>query len=274
MNEPAASLDPAEVERLTRSVRSRLRAGIVVTVLGIVAMLVGPGLGFRESMGIGLFYLLMPAVALAQLPLLRVQPVERIPVYLGSGATILAIGAIAVGLGWETSALPAHGVTWVPAPAGPAWISGVTIGGLAVIGAFGWIERRMPNEFAELVLQLIPRTGAEKRLFVGLSLAAGLGEELAYRGYALSVIQLLVPGPWTGAALSSVAFGVLHAYQGPVGMVRTSVIGLILAGSVIFSGSLLPAIIGHTLIDLVAGFVIGPRMLSGREGCRNLSVSE
>jgi membrane protease YdiL (CAAX protease family) len=229
-------------------------------------MFVGPGLGFRESVGIGLFYLLLPAIAVAQLPLLRVHPIERVPVYLSSVATILAIGAIAVGLGWELSAPPVHGVTWVPGLAGPLWISGVTIGGLAVIGVFGWIERRMPHELTDLVLQLIPRTRTEKLLFVGLSLAAGLGEELAYRGYALSVVQLAVQGPWTGAALSSVAFGVLHSYQGPVGMVRTSVMGLILAGSVILSGSLLPAIIGHTLIDLVAGFVIGPRMLSGRTG--------
>jgi len=273
MTGPADSADSAAHDRVARSVAQRLRTGIAIAVVGTVATMVGLGLTFRESFGIGLFYLLLPSLAWAQLPLLRVRSVERVPVYLGSGATILAIGAIALGLGWGPSRWPMPGLAWLPWLECLLWMSAVTIAGLAVIGIFGPIERRMPSELSDLVLQLIPRTRTEKSLFIGLSLSAGLGEELAYRGYALHVIPLLVPDLWLGAVLSSVAFGVLHAYQGPLGVARTCIVGMIFAVSVVLSGSLVPAIAAHVLIDLIAGFVIGPRMLSRPEGCRNLSMS-
>ncbi|RMH16990.1 MAG: CPBP family intramembrane metalloprotease, partial [Gemmatimonadetes bacterium] len=55
---------------------------------------------------------------------------------------------------------------------------------------------------------------------------------------------------------ASLAFGALHAYQGSVGVARTGLLGAGLAGAVVVSGSLWPAIVAHTLIDLALG--LGP----------------
>src|SRR5690606_3911022 len=65
-----------------------------------------------------------------------------------------------------------------------------------------------------------------------------------------------------GAVLSSLVFGVLHAYQGTIGIVRTFLMGSVLATGFVLSGSLWPAIIAHTAIDLVAGLVLADWFLA------------
>ncbi len=262
MTGAADSVDGAISERLATAVDRRLRVGIGLTVVGIVALSVTTRLGFWQALGLSLFYLLLPSLAVAQLPLLQVREIERTAVYLGSAATILVIGALALGFGVVVGGFSGLGLTWIAPLQMAAWVVGVTAAGLAIIGAFWPAGRSGPRGASDLVLQLIPRTAQEKRLFMGLSLVAGVGEEIAYRGYAFTAVQLLTPFPWTAAALSSAAFGVLHAYQGTVGIVRTALIGLILAVPVVATGSLVPAIIAHTLIDLVAGLVLGPRLVA------------
>jgi uncharacterized protein len=112
-----------------------------------------------------------------------------------------------------------------------------------------------------MVDALLPRTPEERRLFAGLSLAAGWGEEITYRGYVPAALVLAGAGPWAAMGVAAVAFGFLHAYQGPVGVVRTALLGLLLGASVILTGSLFPAMAAHALVDLVLGLVLGPRLL-------------
>jgi len=49
---------------------------------------------------------------------------------------------------------------------------------------------------------------------------------------------------------TAIAFGVAHAYQGPLGVLATGTVGLILGFIVWSTGSLVPAIVIHSLIDL------------------------
>ena len=51
----------------------------------------------------------------------------------------------------------------------------------------------------------------------------------------------------------SVAFGMGHIYQGAAGAVRAGLIGLVLTLAVVFSGSLLVAMLMHTVQDMVQG---------------------
>jgi len=92
-----------------------------------------------------------------------------------------------------------------------------------------------------------------------LSLAAGLGEETAYRGYLITVLAPLT-GLAGAAVLSSAVFGVLHVYQGWLGIPRTALLGGLLAWGFLASGSLWPAIVAHTVIDLIAGIALGERL--------------
>ena len=121
--------------------------------------------------------------------------------------------------------------------------------------AGGWSESRVVHE-------LLPVTRREKGLYAGLSLCAGFGEELAYRGYAIPAVIVAGGSAPMALALTSAAFAVLHSYQGVLGVVRTGVVGVIMGAVFLHTGSLWPSIVGHVLIDLAVGFVLADKLLS------------
>ena len=104
---------------------------------------------------------------------------------------------------------------------------------------------------------LIPRNTAEVRLGALLSLNAGVVEELVFR---LAVPALLY-GAFGSAVLalvtSALLFGALHAYQGPLGIAGTTVVGAFLLLLYVATGSILVPIVVHVLIDL-RSFVLIP----------------
>jgi membrane protease YdiL (CAAX protease family) len=101
-------------------------------------------------------------------------------------------------------------------------------------------------------LALLPRTRRERHLFTVVGLTAGLCEEWLYRGFFLAVLSALAGGLPTIALvlLAAAAFGLAHAYQGPVGMLTTGVLGGVLAALYLQTGSLLLPVLLHAAIDL------------------------
>jgi len=101
---------------------------------------------------------------------------------------------------------------------------------------------------------LLPHTLQERRLFDGLSVTAGVCEEIIYRGFLISYLTVLLGTPFWGAALlSSVIFGLGHTYQGPVGFGKTAMVGAAMALLVGLTGSVWAAIVVHAWLDLAAG---------------------
>ena len=100
---------------------------------------------------------------------------------------------------------------------------------------------------------LIPHTAAEKGVFAGLSISAGICEEVAFRGFLLAALTSATGSAITALAVSSIVFGVMHSHQNPGGAARASVLGGVLAIPLIATGSLLPSIAAHALIDLAGG---------------------
>lgn len=101
---------------------------------------------------------------------------------------------------------------------------------------------------------LLPRTPGEMRWFLGVSLTAGVCEELLFRGFLLWYLSELVA---TGAAvvLASLLFGMAHAYQGTRGILQTGGVGLVLAGVVLLTGSVWVSIAIHAFIDVNSGLL-------------------
>ena len=146
-------------------------------------------------------------------------------------------------------------------PQGGAWIGyGLTalICGLLIVQArmmtrtdkgratlrkqFGWLSF------------LIPRTRQERRTFGFTSVTAGVCEEVVFRGFLIAYFAALFGVPLWGAALiSSIAFGMAHMYQGPVGMLRTGAVGLVFAVLYLMTGSLWAPILAHAVMDLASG---------------------
>jgi CAAX protease family protein len=119
---------------------------------------------------------------------------------------------------------------------------------------------RKPDSLARLrtrvepLRPLLPHTPAEFRRFVPLSFTAGICEELLYRGYLVWVLQSWI-GLWPAAIVSMVLFGLGHSYQGFKFGVRAFLAGVFMGLLALATGSILPGMLLHALIDLGSGWV-------------------
>ncbi|WP_117592273.1 CPBP family glutamic-type intramembrane protease [Haloprofundus halophilus] len=86
-------------------------------------------------------------------------------------------------------------------------------------------------------------------LLVVLPVIAGF-EELLFRGALIGVLSTgFGLSPWLLALLSSVAFGLGHGAQGPVGVLVTGAIGFVLAAAFVLTESLLVVVVAHYLVN-------------------------
>ncbi|NIP59581.1 MAG: CPBP family intramembrane metalloprotease [Gemmatimonadetes bacterium] len=238
-----------------------LRRGILLYPVAVVGIWALTDLGAWNALFLASLLELLPVLAVVQVPLAADQELDRPSAYVGSAGAVLILGWLSLLLGERSVGLEAMGlevVGWKPFLVG----AGVGLaGGLGLTGGFHLWQTWTGREESEFLRKLLPRSAFEKTLFVGVSFSAGLGEELAYRAYAIPVLAGLLGTDWGAAVLSSGIFGLLHAYQGQIGVVRTGLMGLVLAGVFLVSGSVWPAVAAHVLIDLVGGLVLGPRLL-------------
>jgi len=108
-------------------------------------------------------------------------------------------------------------------------------------------------ESARTVARVRPHGIVEVVLWVLLSLSAGICEEFVFRGYLMRQFAAWF-GSWPLALLlSSVLFGIGHAYQG-LGPVLTIVVHGISFGLVaLLTRRLVPGMAAHALEDIVGG---------------------
>jgi membrane protease YdiL (CAAX protease family) len=98
---------------------------------------------------------------------------------------------------------------------------------------------------------LLPRTGSERRWYAAVAVTAGITEEIVYRAFALAVLLALLPGgQWPALLVAAALFGLGHAYQGRTGVLVTALLAVGLGRLYLDTGSLLPGMVVHALIDL------------------------
>jgi membrane protease YdiL (CAAX protease family) len=106
----------------------------------------------------------------------------------------------------------------------------------------GLLAPESPGEWAFLLVVVLP-------------VIAGF-EELLFRGALIGVLSTgLGWSPWLLAVASSVAFGLGHGAQGPIGIAVTGLLGLVLAVGFVLTGSLLAVVVAHYLVN-AAEFVV------------------
>ncbi len=235
--------------------------GTLLFFAALVLLGGGAALPGRDALLLAVLLVAVPALSLAQLPLARdAAELERIPAYWSSIVALWLVGSACWLVGTRSSG-PA-GLGLVPIPVVPllGWTAVLTVAGLGLTALFRVLTVRLGRSDPALLHLLLPRTVGEKGVFAVLSVSAGVGEELAYRGYAILTLAPVL-GTLGAAAVSTVVFGIIHAYQGTIGIARTGVMGAVLAWGFLAAGSLWPPILAHTLIDILAGIVLGRRLL-------------
>ncbi len=246
-----------------------MRAGYAVAGVGgtvaLAAFFAASGLG-------GAIPSLLAAAWLVALPMLAVTRdppsgeeirAERMAVYTGSTVLLAVAGLLAV---WALARLshPAASrlLAWpseIAGLLGPAIL--LTAAGVLVAYGFRTLSRRFGWHETEMVRAIMPETRREKGAFAVLSLAAGFSEEIVFRAFLPAFLL-----PWTGSYLAGAlpaagVFGFLHAYQGRLGIVRTTVIGALMAAGVAWTGSVWPAVLAHAALDLLFGLVLARSLL-------------
>jgi membrane protease YdiL (CAAX protease family) len=104
---------------------------------------------------------------------------------------------------------------------------------------------------------MAPRTVAEFVAWFGVSLTAGLCEELIFRGYLLQQLTAWTRRPVTSIFLAALLFGSVHLYEG-VGAILPLAALAVVYGFVVrhFKGDLRAVVVAHTLQDFLVAFLV------------------
>ncbi len=140
---------------------------------------------------------------------------------------------------------------------------GMMAGAMLAGGVIGGLLTRLRKGRKPIMLgdiaAILPRNRAELGWGAVLAVNAGVTEELFFR-LLLPLLLVLATGNVLFAfAAATLIFGLVHFYQGWVGVIATTLVGALLCFLYLASGSLLVAISVHILIDL-NGLVLRPMM--------------
>lgn len=182
----------------------------------------------------------------------KVQAYRRIMAWQWAAALIL-LGAW-LGTGRALSLLG------IERPRGYGFVAGLVVALVVIVVLVAQLQAviRRPKvaeqirEAAASLTFILPSTRRELRLFTRLGVTAGIVEELLVRGYMMWVVGSLV-STWLAVVVTSIAFGIGHAYQGVSGIVKTAAVGLFVGWLYILTGSIWIPMLVHAAIDVLNG---------------------
>lgn len=190
------------------------------------------------------------------------QPVPRVSIYTGSIIGLALLGTAAyinarlsdftnemIGL---VAMKPSHFIAWTVV---------LLVGAIAIVAAF----RRAGVRESALMHDIVPKTARERAVFLLLCIAAGVFEEIVFRGVLLHALDRATGSLVIAMVVSSLSFGVLHAHQNAGGAMRAALLGLLLAVPVVITGSVYASMAAHTLVDIAGGLWLSRWLFSGRD---------
>ncbi len=240
-----------------------LLTGAFLTSLVVVALVFLADVGWVHGAALGALLVLLPTVAVAQVPLVRGVEVPKLDAYASSAFTLVALGVGSTVLSRRPGG-PGFAFGELPWMTMVGWTILLAGAALVVTWGFKWASVYLGLREDPILRALIPKSRSEKWAFAGLSVCAGFGEEITYRGYVLAMLVPVV-GVFGGVAVSSAVFGVLHTYQGVQGVLRTAVLGAVMAAGFLATGSLWPVVLAHLLYDVLAGVFLADLLMVPEE---------
>jgi hypothetical protein len=103
------------------------------------------------------------------------------------------------------------------------------------------------------LLPAVPSGAAGIIVWIGLSLSAGICEEIVFRGYLQRQLAALSGSTSVAIVGQAVAFGIVHGYEGVGAVIRIVVYGLAFGMLARWRGNIRAGMIAHVVWDILAG---------------------
>jgi len=219
--------------------------------LGSPALPLGSPIAFIGWYHLALFGVLVPWAAYRtrgrMVALTAYPPLTR--TLLASVATITFLGLISL---FVASRQDVH-----LRPAGPPTLLHLIAGLVLLVAAVAvalpmWKQAVLARSRG--VYFKMPRSAGEQAAWVTVSLAAGVFEEIAWRGVQTSLLAAVLGNAWLAVIVCAVMFALAHFNQSAISMVFIFVLSLAMGALVAFTGSLIVPILVHAVFDVIAGF--------------------
>lgn len=138
-----------------------------------------------------------------------------------------------------------------------SWAVAFLLASNLILSGLAWFLAQVGLPMPGEIGLLIPEDTPGRITWVAVSFTAGFCEEAAFRGYLMTRLRLTFKlQNWViPTIVSSVAFGICHAYQGIPGFIVITTYGAMFALLYIRTGSLWPCVIAHSLQDFSALFI-------------------
>jgi len=187
-----------------------------------------------------------------------------------------ALGLAAIGLGWVIGQWPLVGVSFATDESSREQVMAVGWGlvatGPLLIALY--LAEKFPigplRELGEITGQVVDRMfrGATTGQLLAVSVAAGWGEELLFRGFVQAGISQLVsewPGQVVAVVIASFLFGICH-WLNKAYAILAMLAGAYFGALLLLSGNIITPITAHAAYDFLAlMYLLRPDSLLGSE---------
>src|SRR6202034_807862 len=104
------------------------------------------------------------------------------------------------------------------------------------------------------LLPAVPNGAAQIIAWIGLSLSAGICEEIVFRGYLQRQLAALSGSASLAILGQAIVFGIAHGYEGVGAVIRIVVYGLAIGLLAQWRGNIRACVLAHAAWDILAGF--------------------
>jgi uncharacterized protein len=119
------------------------------------------------------------------------------------------------------------------------------------------MHRVLGPDQAKSINNLLPQSTLEVVLWIGVSISAGICEEIVLRGYFQKQFAAYTNSMIAAVLLQGVVFGLGYSYQGLKQVLIISVLGMLYGWFAVWRRSLRPNIIAHAWTDVWSGWLSG-----------------
>ncbi|MEZ4909567.1 MAG: CPBP family intramembrane glutamic endopeptidase [Saprospiraceae bacterium] len=188
---------------------------------------------------------------------------------------MLIIGSLLALTAWNFSNRPWAGMGFRQSEISTGVL--ILIGTVAIVYlldlGYGYADKAYQKKKLNEISYMVPLNWSEYAHFIFMAIAAGVCEEIIFRGflvtYTYHFVGELPNGVFLASLIPAIAFGFSHMHQGFWAVLKVSVIGLLLGLIFIESKSLILVVIAHISIDLISGLFTVINARDGSEGVNN-----